>query len=956
MKRREKTLEKKRSIDSHHLFSVLFILMLLLPAALSMLRVASTAGKIKQNTKAPGIEFNALLAPEYYQAWGSYLDGRLEMSRILVKAKRWMDYRVFGMTDVPGIYIGRDGWMFPHAAIEQSRIGACDQIESVRSLVFDLSVLSHLAKLSGRRLIVSVAPDKTKIYPEYAGAFPKTTECHKSLYDIFVDECALAKADWFVRLDHLLIDAKKSGRLLYDKTDAVWNHHGAEIAAKALLDAVFDGSGSPPIKHHDLSAQLLETTTTTPVPTTAAQHQLSSALLYGGLAMAELMPMLSRPFDRMDTIYADTIPSSNYMEDLSGYDVAMVVLDVSQLHTLKLDLDRICRMLDIESLAGQENSIPLKTISGQSRLSLKMENSKLEIKSLGEGASFVLPFLPGSEPHALRILAMDIEAPNGDTLSWRIDGASRIVGEKPIHKGVNRLYFILPVQPSVRLHIHPGRHAGLYRLSNAELNEYVNGLSLVAMPETNRDKAPEGKTEKRDEVETADGTAALTSFPTPDSGIMPAIRLHDIEEMRVYQRNGSTADIVVSGTFQGRPQAIEARVSNHATREWITPWTVIDSAPVDGVFMGILPEVPQGGWYRLSVRFSNKTEIIDAGKSRWGIGMLVACIGQSNMKEWFHSGADLKLHPLLSVHRQGRWMSMGESGNGAIAFGNRLVGKLGIPVGLLDYAVSGSGLRKEADWGVGYWIDRSDDAIYDRFIQAVTKTGGALEYVVWMQGEADAARATISGNQYRSALNRFIRRQIRQDIVNGSLRPHLPFLIVGMVKRPVGKDSPHQAIRMAQQKVTEELQECYLAATSLDLENMGRQHLAPAAYITLGLRVAQTVLYLLDEERYYRGPSVFGATIVTDNTIDVHLSHRGGSDFTPHERISGWEVVSAGSKLPIADVRRKDSHTVRILMAGTLDGPVTIRYLYGAMPDADRAIHDNSPMELPLEPVEIPIE
>ncbi len=952
---------KKEMLTDHykrfgprHLFSLVFMLMLILPTVLSLFGIASPAGPTKPHTKAPSIEWRALLAPEYYQAWGNYVDAHVGMSKVLVKAKRWMDYRVFNMTDVREVYVGREGWMYPRAAVEQSRIGACDEKMRLRRMIFDLTALAHLAKLSGRRLIFTVAPDKTTIYPEYMGVFPRDPNCRETIYDLFLNECALAKVDWFVRLDDLLIKAKRADRLLYEKTDAVWNQRGADIAAKALLAAVFKSDGRTPVKHHDLAALVMETTTDTLEPAAATDRQFTSAVLYGGMAMTELMPMLSRPFNRTDAIYSDTIPSSNHMEKLSTYDVAMIVLDVPQLARLRLDLDRICQMLGIESLADQENSIPLKTVSGQSHLSLKMEKEKLKVKSLGEGASFVLPSLPGSEPHTLRLLALDMSAPNGDTLLWRIDGPSAIAGEKPIHKGENRLYIALPVQPSVRLHIYPGRQTGLYYILSANLLEYANGLSLVSMPETDTYKVPQpGQPGNIGIIEAA---APLPRLATADDAAMPVVRLHDLEGMRVFQRNGSTADIVVSGTFQGHPQAIEARVSNHATKEWITPWTVIDSAPVDGVFMGILPEVPQGGWYRLSVRFSDAHKIEDAGQSKWGIGMLVACIGQSNMKEWFHSGADLKPHSLLSLHRDGRWMAMGDKGNGAVAFGNRLIGKLGIPVGLLDYAVNGSGLRKEADWGAGYWGDRSDDAIYDRFVKAVAGAGGSLEYVVWMQGEADAARATISENQYRSALKRFIEQQVRQDIINGSGRRQLPFLMVGMVKRPVGKDAPHQSIRVAQYKVTEALQECYLSATSLDLENMGRQHLSPAAYTTLGLRVAQTVLYLLGEESYYRGPSVFAATLVDDTTIDVRISHRGGFDFTPQRAISGWEVIREGSKLPIAEVTRKDSTVIRIIMERSLDGPVTLRYLYGAMPDADRSVHDNSPIELPLEPIEIKVE
>jgi hypothetical protein len=43
-------------------------------------------------------------------------------------------------------------------------------------------------------------------------------------------------------------------------------------------------------------------------------------------------------------------------------------------------------------------------------------------------------------------------------------------------------------------------------------------------------------------------------------------------------------------------------------------------------------------------------------------------------------------------------------------------------------------------------------------------------------------------------------------------------------------------------------------------------------------------------------------------------------------------------------------------MSEAFNGPITIRYLSGAMPDANRAVHDNSPMELPLEPAELTLE
>ena len=114
------------------------------------------------------------------------------------------------------------------------------------------------------------------------------------------------------------------------------------------------------------------------------------------------------------------------------------------------------------------------------------------------------------------------------------------------------------------------------------------------------------------------------------------------------------------------------------------------------------------------------------------------------MKEWFHSGDSLKANSLIRKYTEKGWTDLGTSGNGAIAFGNRLVERLGIPVGLLDYSINGSGLCKKADWGTGYWENTAPDSIYNRFDDAVSKIGGALEFVIWFQGEADAARKTVT--------------------------------------------------------------------------------------------------------------------------------------------------------------------------------------------------------------------
>ena len=263
--------------------------------------------------------------------------------------------------------------------------------------------------------------------------------------------------------------------------------------------------------------------------------------------------------------------------------------------------------------------------------------------------------------------------------------------------------------------------------------------------------------------------------------------------------------------------------------------------------------------------------------------------------------------------------------------------------------MNGSGLRKEADWGTGFWADTTPDSIYSRFVSGVTTTGGTVEFVIWIQGEADAARGTVTEDEYAGSLTDFIENQVRVDIANGSASAQLPFLVVTMIKRPGGKDGPHQAIRNAQKRVVENVADCYLAATTLDLRNHGRQHLTPKAYISMGKRVAQTVLHLIGEETYHRGPSVAGAKQIDNNLIEIAIRHNGGSDFMPDTGITGWEVIANGAFVSIANVYRHEPQTIRIRLKQPLEGKVQVRYLYGAMPDVKKPVLDNSPLSLPLE-------
>jgi hypothetical protein len=970
-------------------FSVLFVCVLLVPAVVLVSGYDPGINVDHLGIDAPLFTKEAIFDNEYYLALDQYFNDSFTLRAPLVIAKNFIDYHLFRTTDSRDVHIGSNGWLYTRKSIRDYRKEACDHRARAEQLALELYTVEKLIEESGRRFFFAVAPNKSTIYPEFVGFMPRGNLCNSSLYDLFLESISAYPLTSFVRLDERLMLAKKTHPLLYDKSSIYWNSLGAKIAGRTLLENF--SSGKPQERTESLallglngSDDLRSSLLNIAVPREEKQFQhfvapdLSdrpSALIYCDSSISNLLPHMAGMFKRMEVIQSDQIPSKQYGEELNAYDLILFVVAESEMDTIGFDLDQIFMALKAGELDYESYRLNLEKVVAVSLVSLAAGAHGLIIKSVGSESIFEIQSLASSNNAVFRLLRLSVEYPRPDTMTIEYLPGQPTIIRKNIKPGPREIYVPLPFAESITLRIKPGRNADLFTLRSAELlnfprtsdstkpkpekpalasTDYSQQNMLIRKPIKAADTGSSLQS-RPPAVDQKKETAAKGSEETARSVVEkpileePSILVTDYEDGRIFQRRGRSADIVVSGTYTGAPTAIEARVIRQGRSDEIVPWTVIDSSPKSGIFLGVLKNVPQGGWYSIQVRHSGNHAVSSLGSNRWGVGILVACIGQSNMKEWFHIGTSFRAHTLLRKQDGEGWAQLGSKGNAAIAFGNRLIERLGVPVGLLDYSVNGSGLRKEADFGEGYWEDTSPGSIYNQFLAGVSAVGGFVEFVIWMQGEADAAWGTVTEEEYRSSLNNFITNQLRADIGNGSDEPKLPFLIISMIKRPGGKDKPHQAIREAQQYVARNVDDCYLAATTLDLKNQGRQHLAPSAYTVLGYRVSQTILYILGEENYYRGPSVAGVSQVDRWSIDVTLRHRGGTDFTPTSGISGWQVLVQGNPVPILEAFRQDEKTIRITLKQPILNRTTVRYLYGALPDVTNPVLDNSALSLPLE-------
>ena len=232
-----------------------------------------------------------------------------------------------------------------------------------------------------------------------------------------------------------------------------------------------------------------------------------------------------------------------------------------------------------------------------------------------------------------------------------------------------------------------------------------------------------------------------------------SLSLSSPTERAVYQRNDENmANVPVKGTFTGAVTRIEARAVMGLTT---TPWQVIDSEPSGGNFSGTL-SVTGGGWYNVQVRaFSGPSEAYADKVNRVGVGEVFVTAGQSNSANF---GAPPQ-NPndrvsALTSWSNGVWqhaidpqpIANGSGGSPWPDFGDAMVAKWNVPIGLVSVGIGGRARRRVAS----RWL--ALPAAQE--LAGVSRPNGTLA-VLWHQGESDSIAGTSSAT-YASRLNAII--------------------------------------------------------------------------------------------------------------------------------------------------------------------------------------------------------
>ena len=453
----------------------------------------------------------------------------------------------------------------------------------------------------------------------------------------------------------------------------------------------------------------------------------------------------------------------------------------------------------------------------------------------------------------------------------------------------------------------------------------------------------------------------------------PSICLTSPAERQVIQRDLRTkaAEVTITGEVKNAEKVLVRVVDGE---EVIADWT--DAVVDAGVFTKTM-NLPQGGWYTVEAKAvdANGAKLTSAQVERFGVGMNILCIGQSNMVGIGQGGTATVADDRVSNFMNETWSHLvdpyakgdnapnlkGQTcGNSMVpALANALVAAYNIPVGIIPAAMGGSNLLTSSG-GYPHWLNRNAENIYDRStlygnsLYRAHEAGG-IELIVMNQGENNVSTSTTQ-EDYLNGMKRLLA-SYRKDLKNSSLP--LFYCQLGPAKpgswTAEAKDDVMDGIRAAQLLANDPADGLILAAIEMDLaRNSDNLHYMTDSQKIIGARVANAIRWYYDQTAdkadYYMGPRITGAQFADARStmIDVTIAHTGGTDFAPTSGITGFVVRDGAETIKVTDAARKDASTIRLTLEKVVSTSAQLRYCKGLLPDVSGIVKDNSAMQLPL--------
>lgn len=484
----------------------------------------------------------------------------------------------------------------------------------------------------------------------------------------------------------------------------------------------------------------------------------------------------------------------------------------------------------------------------------------------------------------------------------------------------------------------------------------------------------------------ADNYSAASGFVmacgTTNSQAATALTVTDFLNNRVFQRITGGKSITISGTYTGNASVIEARIVDFTSGTAITAWKPVATFPTGGTYSGVI-NVPQGCWYRVQVRDGVNNAITAQGSNSFGVGIVIAMLGQSNMENRRATPGGYPLGDKRSIYFRDTlvWDRIGNindsaalnteqggagygsptlngdsNGAGFVYTANLIAQHFNLPVCLVEFAASGASIT--------VWM--SGQTHWNNFVTRAGLAGGDFELALWHQGESDANTMSIA--TYKTNLTT-LHTQLKTLTGRNNNTFKLGVIGLGIGSFSGSSEGEFGKIRQAHLEYARENAGAFYSTSAHDTYTTDGVHLGGDSFNKIARRDAKSIIAQMGYGVSAAGPRIGSATR-SGSLITINIIHSGGSTLADGgggtgSSLTGFEVFDNGVLMTILSTQITSNSTIELLLSAVPSGVVTLQYAMMNNPHGlnattaptlasivyDNATYYNSTIGCPLQPL-----
>lgn len=217
-------------------YCLLFFCICALPGA--MLFAGNTQEENTENRELAAVPSLIKEDGSFNEAWSSqvqsYVSDHFGFRSALVTADSTLKAKLLHTSAEEDVIIGKNGWLYYTPTVQDYLGNPTVSDLGIANICRNLEMMQDYAAQMNSRLLVTVVPNKSTVYPQYmpanykpSGVDNNLTRLTQAIADAGLPYCDMAQA----------LTASAADVQLYHKHDSHWNNTGALCGYRALLDA-----------------------------------------------------------------------------------------------------------------------------------------------------------------------------------------------------------------------------------------------------------------------------------------------------------------------------------------------------------------------------------------------------------------------------------------------------------------------------------------------------------------------------------------------------------------------------------------------------------------------------------------------------------------------------------------------------------------------------------------------